>query len=183
MRKKLASCLVLGWVALGLSQEVFAGSYKVEVLVFTQKMPNTEVFEQTTNTLKTPQQVIEIATSNDPGQATVAAEPLSGLSSAYEQLSHQENYAVLIKTAWVQVVPDNQAIPAVHIQNADNTLNGYIALKAGGSLAMQVDVEYSQAVGENPKVYHVTEKQAVKPNEPHYFDHPAMGIITLVTPL
>jgi hypothetical protein len=60
-----------------------------------------------------------------------------------------------------------------------------------GAMTMQVDFEYSSAkenryselMGANPLVYRLSEKRPLKFNESHYFDHPAVGVILLVTPL
>ncbi|NOT83479.1 MAG: hypothetical protein HOP02_01590 [Methylococcaceae bacterium] len=191
MKEIIINRLAVGLLLLGFSQVLFASSYRVEVLVFAHKQPNTEVFEQTTSALKPPDSIVEVGANNDSGEVALDEEPLSGLSAAYQQLSQQANYAVLLKKAWVQSISTDQSTPAAHIQTADHTLNGYVSLITNGAMTMQVDVEYTvtrenrynQTISITPVIYHLTEKRPLKFNESHYFDHPQIGVIMLVTPL
>ena len=188
---KVAYYVGLGLLGLVFSQSVYAGAYKVEVLVFSQKMPNSELFEQTQSTLKPPLEALDISVLSLPGEPALSEEPLSGLSEAYAQMAQQPIYEVLYKKAWIHIITENLSSPAAHIQNPENTLNGYIHLMTNGAMTIHVDVEYMPAkdnhygemIGATPLVYRLTEKQPLKFNEMHYFDHPVVGVITLVTPL
>lgn len=190
MKNKAFKDALFALLLQGLSDVVWASSYKVEVLVFEQKQRGSEVFEQTASTLQMPASVIEVAAINDPMQLSLLEEPLSGLNAVYAQITQQAHYNVLLKKAWVQV-NNNQFSPAVHIQSVDRRLNGYISLMTAGAMTMQVDIEYmsakenhySQSMGASPIVYRLTQKRPLKFNESHYFDHPVIGVIMQVTPI
>lgn len=190
MNNKTIKSTLLGVLLQGLSTVVLASSYKVEVIVFEQKQRGSEIFEQTVSTLQAPSSVIEVTAINDPMQISLLEEPLGGLNAVYAQITQQAHYDVLLKKAWVQV-NNNQFSPAVHIQSADRSLNGYVSLMTAGAMTMQVDIEYmsakenrySQSMGASPIVYRLTQKRPLKFNESHYFDHPVIGVIMQVTPL
>ncbi|MEQ1637213.1 MAG: CsiV family protein [Methylococcales bacterium] len=190
MNKKFTPRLTIALLLLAFSPVLLASSYRVEVLVFAHKQPSTEIFTQTRSTLKPPAQSAEIGSSNDSGEIALAEEPLSGLNEAYQKLSQQANYEILLKKAWVQTITADQPTPAAHIQNAELTMNGYVSLITNGAMTMQVDVEYmstrdsrNQQDYATPIIYRLNEKRPLKFNESHYFDHPVIGVILLVTPL
>ncbi len=185
---------LLSWVGGGLcfASVGFAATYKVELLVFTQTMPNTEVFTQTTSQLKWPEHWLEIATPAVANQNSVLVQPLTGLNQAYSVLAHHPNYSLLLQTAWLQAIDFNQPGPIIHFTSPTNTLNGFISIKGGSALDLQVDAEYTHATDaarfygkteQRNLVYRLNEQRAVQINEIQYFDHPAFGIITLITPV
>ncbi len=192
MAKKIASLFFLVWFSAGFAQISFAAVYKVELLVFSQSMPNTEVLVQTTTQLKWPERWLEIATPAVANQNSVVIAPLAGLSNAYNQLAHHSNYSILLQTAWMQPIEVNQAAPTIHFTDVANTLNGFITIKSGAALEVQIDAEYTQQADSasytgnielRKRVYRINEQRIVPLNEAHYFDHPNFGIIALITPV
>jgi len=148
------------------------GAYQIEMIVFSQAMPTTEVFEQSSSQISWPSALTELSAYKKPDNTTLA-DSYSALSkdSAYQPISH---------IAWIQPVAAGGGIAPVHIQSADGKLNGYLQMQQEQGLHMMVDFELVSNPGE--MIYRLTEKRQVKLNEVHYLDHPRFGIVVKISP-
>lgn len=190
MVKKLVYRMVLSLLVCSLGQAVYAGNYKVELLVFAQNSANSELFEQTDSTIKWPAQMSEIEAPAVASQTSVTLLPVTGLISPSARIAQDKNYKLLLQTAWMQTLNYNQPGRAVHFAIPGNTLDGFITITVNPALNVHLDAEYTPVKLNNKTakpelniVYRLTENRQLKPNEIHYFDHPKFGVITLISPL
>jgi hypothetical protein len=154
--------------------------YKIELVVFSQEMPNTEVFDQTESRIAWPRKVVKTASYE-----TVSPEDMN-LHGSYVQLSRARSYQALMHVAWVQPVKENRLSTAVQISNEDGTINGFFRLQRGHLVHMIADIEYSPAsydADADPVIFRLNEKRRFKLNEIHYLDHPKFGIIARISPV
>ena len=147
--------------------------YKIELLIFSQNTPNSEVFDQTRSKIRWPSKVV-----NRSAYQQVSSKHLS-LKGSYSQLAGAKGYQPLMHVAWVQSVSANSYSRAVKIKNPAGTINGFFRLQRGSLVHMVADIEYSP----RSTVYRLNEKRRFKFNETHYFDHPKFGILARVSPL
>jgi hypothetical protein len=147
--------------------------YKIELVVFSQNMPNTEVFDQTVSKIRWPKKVV-----NRSAYQQVSKKYLT-LKGSYAQLAKAKGYRPLMHVAWVQSVSANSYGRAVRIKNAGGTINGFFRLQRGSLVHMVADIEYSP----RSIKYRLNEKRRFKFNETHYFDHPKFGILARVSPI
>jgi hypothetical protein len=87
---------------------------------------------------------------------------------------------VLGHAAWAANVPANGTLAA----NVDEVLpgtglSGAVAVQRGQFLFLRVELDYATPEG---RVYQMRERRRVKFNERHYFDHPALGVVAVVSP-
>ena len=148
---------------------VFANSYKIEILVFSQNMPSTEVFEQTESKINWPDRVA------DRSEYTRVN---TSLRSSYTKLSGSEQYQPVMHVAWVQSVGRNRHSRAVRISNPEGTINGFFQLKRGQLIHMITDLEYS----EGGVIHRINDKRRFKLKDTHYLDHPKFGMLIRVSP-
>lgn len=151
------------------SSNIFANSYKIEILIFSQDMPNTEVFDQTESKIEWPNRIADRS-------AYTAVN--SSLRRSYERLSGSQNYQPIMHVAWVQSVGANRHSRAVRISNPEGTINGFFQLKRGHLIHMITDLEFS----EGGTVYRINEKRRFKLKDTHYLDHPKFGVLVRVSP-
>lgn len=166
------------------------GEYQIELIVFSQAMPNTEVFDQTSGLTQWPSDLTELSAYRKPENTT--------LDDSYAALSKDSAYRLILYAAWIQPVAEGGGVAPVHIQSSDGKLNGYLQIQRGQSLQLLVDVEYapghgnsagetSNSVGEtydvDPIIFRLNEKRPIKPGEVYYLDHPKFGIVAKVSPL
>jgi len=145
-------------------------SYKIELLVFAQDMPTTEVFEQTESQIYWPKYVSDLSSYN---KASLQ------LNASYEKLLRSHKYHPLVHLAWGQTIKANSLGPAVRITNPEGTLDGFIQIQRGHLLHLKADFEYSVGT----VIYHLNEKRRFKLNEIHYLDHPKFAVIARVSPI
>ncbi len=161
---------------------VFAESnaYQIELLVFSQTMPTSEVFEQTDSEINWPPDLTELSVYNKPERTT--------LDGSYSALSQDSAYRPILHVAWVQ---QGGGAP-VHIQSGDGKLNGYLGMQQGQGLQLTVDFELAadkdESYGKTRPVgsaalYRLNEKRAIKLNEVYYLDHPKFGLVAKISPL
>ncbi len=148
-------------------------TYKIELLVFSQNMPNTEVFNQTESKINWPARVVSISSYKQ-----VQAKYLN-LRGSYTRLSREQNYTPLMHVGWLQSVGKNRMGSAVQITNAQGTINGFFRIQRGSLVHMIADIEYSP----HSTIYRLKEKRRFKLNETHYLDHPKFGILVRISPL
>ena len=151
--------------------------YKIELVIFSQEMPNTEVFDQTESRIAWPKKVVEIASYKKVNSEDV------DLHGSYAQLAMAQDYQILMHVAWIQPVKGNRLGTAVQISNAKGTINGFFRLQRGHLVHMIADIEYSPDSYTDSVVYRLNEKRRFKLNETHYLDHPKFGIIARVSPV
>lgn len=143
--------------------------------------------------------VVEVIVFRQPGTpppgATVMAMPkvnvvpgrIEPLPAAEFQLANLDGglrrssgYRVLAHAAWAATVPANGAA-AARLEDlvADSAVTGAVTVQRGQYLFLRVDLDYAMPDG---RVYQLRERRRVKFNERHYFDHPAIGAIAVVSP-
>lgn len=166
---------VIGTIVLLQAAAVFADDkFQIELIVFGQDMPTTELFDQARSEIVWPSRVVDIASLLQavPKQTTLA--------SAYSTLSRYSAYRPLGHFSWIQTIAANSAGDAVRIQDANHVLNGYIRLERGDFLTVTVDLEYQP---DPERYFRMNEVRRIKFDEDHYFDHPKFGAIAKVNPL
>jgi hypothetical protein len=160
-----------------LSNRVLAegNDYQIELMVFAQNMPNTEVFDQTESQIKWPAGLTELSTYK---QADTMA-----LADAYAALSKDPVYKPVIHIAWLQTIAEGASSSPVHIQ-AEGTLNGFIRIQRGQTLQLIVDLEYAPGQANSEAfIYRLNENRRIKLNEVHYLDHPKFGVVAKISQL
>lgn len=141
---------------------------------------------------------VEIVVFRTAGQAgamagTVAVEPdrddgveptaVSGrrLVTAANRLKGTSGYRVLAHTAWTQMPSawrSGRGVPAARLGLTRAGINGRITLERGSSLHLGVDL----IIEDGGRRYHISEmRQSIKADQPQYFDHPAIGVIAVVS--
>lgn len=153
-------------------------AYQIEVIIFSQAMPNTEVFDQTASQITLPSDLTELSAYKKPENTT--------LDDSFAALSRDSTYRPISHIAWIQPVGDTGQSAPVHIQNTQGRLNGYIQMQQGQGLQLTVDLELTSNAGDNSGeslVYRLNERRPIKPNEVYYLDHPKFGAIVKVTSL
>jgi hypothetical protein len=162
------------------SSNLFAedNAYQVELIVFLQAMPNTEVFDQTDSRINWPTTLTELSAYKKADNMT--------LNEGYAALSKDSAYRPILHAAWIQSAGEGSLSAPVHIQSADGKLNGYLQMQHGQSLQMVVDLEYASNQSDssgNTIIYRLNEKRPVKLNEVYYLDHPKFGVIAKMSAL
>lgn len=150
------------------------GRYQIEVVVFAQYVPNTELFEQTQSQIHWPKTIV------DESVLTQVAADGRLLNGVYGTLARTKGYHPLLHAAWIQEIAANKTGKAIRIQGGNGTVDGYIRLQRGQLLKLLVDLEYQPSTN---RYYRLREKRRIKFNERHYFDHPKFGVIAVVKPL
>ncbi|MGZ5075805.1 MAG: CsiV family protein [Methylobacter sp.] len=154
------------------------GGYQIELIVFSQSMPNSEVFDQTSSRIQWPPDLTELGAYNK-------AETTS-LDDAYAALVKDSVYRPILHIAWIQPVMEKGAGAPVHIQARDGKLNGYLQIQHEQSLQMTADFELSSNLNEGSSktvVYRLNGKQSIKLNEVYYLDHPKFGLVVKISAL
>lgn len=155
---------------------VFADDkFQIELVVFGQDMPTTELFTQTRSEIEWPNRVVNVTSLDQIGPEQ------KSLAQVYDTLSRYSLYQPVGYFAWIQTIVANTAGDAVRVhQGAGNVLNGYIRLERGDYLTLTVDLEYQP---DPERYFRMNEVRSIKFNEDHYFDHPKFGVIAKVKPL
>ncbi len=109
------------------------------------------------------------------------------LTSAASRLRKTGGFRVLAHTAWTQAPAGcagadcrtlSRGVSAAHLGLARSAISGEVILKRGAqSLHLGVDL----TVDDGGRRYHISEVRPVKANDIQYFDHPAVGVIAVVT--
>ncbi len=150
------------------------GAYQIELIVFSQAMPNTEVFDQTTSQINWPSDLTELSAYKKAETTT--------LDDSYAAIAKDSAYKPILHVAWIQPGAAGMSAP-VHIQDSDGKLNGYIQIQQGQGLQLLVDLERTASSGEGVVIYRLSEKRSIKLNDIYYLDHPKFGVIVKVSPL
>lgn len=200
----LGACLaLLPWAGPG-AQEVT--HYQVEVLVFLQPAglsaelppapsPAETLAAEAGSRLDVPPDPGEIpaATVTSPEPAGPATELPAGFSQAREPLAltaaaealRRRGYQPLWHQAWVQPPGDRDGVllpllAALGQGNAAPGLAGALSLTRGRFLHLGLELEWQPG----PELEAVmSQRRRIRSGEEHYFDHPRLGALALVTPL
>lgn len=151
-------------------------SFQIELMVFTQNLPNSEIFDQTVSHIEWPDALTE-------QQDYPRAEHMM-LDESHAALAKNSAYRPTLHIAWIQSIPENSPGSPVHIQNGSGEINGYLQIQRGQTLQLLIDLEYSPAPADNngqAVIYRLNEKRPFQLNDTHYFDHPRFGAITKIT--
>lgn len=152
------------------------GNYQIELVIFSQSWPNTEVFDQITSNIEWPSALTELSDYPKAEQMI--------LVESVAVLSKNSTYQPILHSAWIQSVGENSSGNAVHIQSMDGKLNGYVQMQRGRTLQMTVDLEYSPGQTDpngEPFIYRLNEKRQLQLNDVHYLDHPKFGALIKLT--
>lgn len=146
--------------------------YKIELMIFTQDMSNTEVFEQTESNIAWPRNTVRRSSFKKVGYQQM------NLTASYAKLARSNHYHPLKHVAWIQSVKQNQLGSAVQIGNTGGNINGFFRIQRGNLLHMIADIEYSP---DSNTIYRLKEKRRFKLNDTHYLDHPRFGMLVRIS--
>ncbi len=165
--------LLAGAAAVAAAPAAFAQStarYVVELVVFRQ--PGAEPPAATVMT--TPR------AAGPAGRVELLPEAEWQLANVDGGLKRSGRYRVLGHAAWAANVPANGAVSArIEDMLPGSGLSGVVAVQRGQYLFLRVDLDYATPDG---RVFQLRERRRVKFTERHYFDHPALGAIAVVSP-
>jgi hypothetical protein len=141
----------------------------------------------------------------DSNQADASAQPdiIRPLNPAQFQLSGTEaalrrnaSYLPLAHFGFRLVAGDREAGTPVHIEtmvDAASGLTGTVTLERGRFLHLAVDLTYTTAnplpallppnTQPAPVAFQMHQDRRMRPFERHYFDHPAFGVVAIITPV
>jgi Peptidoglycan-binding protein, CsiV len=150
--------------------------YQIELLVFSQSLPTTEVFDQTESKIQWPTALTELSAYQQT-ENTAIKENASVLfrDVAYQPIAH---------FSWLQSTGPGNVLLPVHIQSADGKLDGYLQLRNAQPFELIVDLEQKSAHADRTGksyLYRLNEKRPIKLNEIQYFDHPKLGVLVRVS--
>ncbi|MCD2450919.1 peptidoglycan binding protein CsiV [Methylicorpusculum oleiharenae] len=149
-------------------------SFQIELVVFSQDMPSTELFDQTQTRIEWPDAVLDFDVLGS------VAENAKMLKPVYDKLAAQLSYNVLVHAAWQQTLSANATGEAVRIRDVRGEVNGFMRIQRGEYLELMLDLEYQPL---SNQFYRLNEVRRIKFNEQHYFDHPKFGVVAIVKPL
>jgi hypothetical protein len=176
IRNMIASALLLLGL-LGMNSHAAEQLYEIELVLFAQEMPSTEVFDQTESLIKWPREVFEQASFPQLDSERIT------LHESVAKLADELEYQIVMHVAWIQAVVANRLGDAVQISNSEGTVNGFFRLQRGNLIHMVVDIEYAPEPYAGGVFYRLNEKRRFKLNETHYLDHPKFGILARVSPM
>lgn len=145
--------------------------YSVEVIVFRQ--PGNLPPAPTVMTL--PQ-----GASTSSGRITPLAKTDWQLANLDAGLRRRSGYEVLGHAAWLATVaPNGSATARLDDLLSGGAVSGAVTVQRGQYLFLRVEVNYATP---NGGIHQLRERRRVKFNERHYLDHPAIGVIAVVSP-
>jgi hypothetical protein len=108
-------------------------------------------------------------------------------NSAYEPIAH---FGYRVKTS----EPDaGTPVRVEMLADAASGLSGTVSLQRGRFLHLALDLAYTTAnppaklIADNatpgPLTFHLHQDRRMRPFERHYFDHPAFGVVAIITPV
>jgi hypothetical protein len=102
------------------------------------------------------------------------------LGSAANRLRNAGGYRILAHTAWAQAPTgwnSRRGLSAAQLGIERAGITGKVFLERGEYLNLRIDLTVEDA----GRRYHLSEVRRVKANETQYFDHPAIGVLAMVT--
>jgi Peptidoglycan-binding protein, CsiV len=159
------------------SQGIFAesGKYQIEMLVFSQGPPTTEVFDQTESKIQWPTALTELSAYQQTDN--------KALKEGIAELLKDGVYQPIANLAWTQSTGPGGAILPVHIQSTDGNLDGFMHIRNTQQFELIVDLEQKSTQTDRsgkPYLYRLHEKRPIKLNEIQYFDHPKVGVLVRI---
>jgi hypothetical protein len=118
----------------------------------------------------------------DTSQGTTATRTAGGrLSSVASRLNASGSYRVLGQAAWTQAAAPWDSHRGVSLEQLGlgNGLSGAVIFERGQYLHLGFELQYT----ENGRTWVVNEMRRVKTNERQYYDHPAIGVIAILSPV
>jgi len=118
---------------------------------------------------------------------------LGGVDAA---IARSKGYELVRHIGWTQAATPRGAGLAVELADLSSggePLRGTVALERGRYLHLRLDLAYSPETppnsllgantGSGPVTFTLRQNRRIKPFERHYFDHPAFGVIAMVSPV
>ncbi len=119
---------------------------------------------------------------------------LGGVDAA---IARSKGYELMRHVGWSQAATARGAGLAVELADiagdGAEPLRGTVALEQGRYLYLKLDLAYAPATPPNsllgeasspgPVTFTLRQNRRIKPFERHYFDHPAFGVIAMVSPV
>ena len=144
--------------------------FQVELIVFQQQAPNSEIFDQTETEIKPVARYARVKAGN------------KTLQNTYNRLKRSRNYQPFYYQAWKIPVASGSVSLPIDVSNSDVDLNGWIKIQRGHLLHVIADLEFSPAQP-GGLIYRLKEKRRVLLNDVHYLDHPLFGAVVKVSPV
>jgi hypothetical protein len=204
MSVALFFAMSLGVAAMAADPAESPALYNVEIVIFRAMTP-LGVAEDWSTEAKQEQASAGAEPASEPEETAPArGERLSfqTLSSSQFKLAgtdaalrRSSNYEVLAHVGWSQAATPRGASSGVDLASVgvtDRALRGQAVLEQGRYLYLNLDLTWtpqdppSSLLGTTdgrPVTFALKQKRRLRPFEQHYFDHPAFGVITIVTPV
>ena len=145
--------------------------FQVELIVFQQQAPNSEIFEQTETAIEPVKRYARVSAGN------------KTLRNTYNRLKKSRAYQPFYYQSWRIPVSSGSVSLPIDVSGYDVNLNGWIKVQRGHLIHVLADLEFSPpARGTERMIYRLTEKRRVLLNEVHYLDHPMFGAVVKVSP-
>ncbi|TXL00209.1 hypothetical protein BMR02_06185 [Methylococcaceae bacterium HT1] len=144
--------------------------FQVELIVFQQQAPNSEIFDQIETELKPVARYAQVKEGN------------KTLQSTFNRLQRSSIYQPFYYQAWRISVESGSVSLPIEVSGTDVDLNGWIKVQRGHLLHVIADLEFSPAESEGV-IYRLNEKRRVLLNDMHYLDHPKFGAVVKVSPV
>jgi hypothetical protein len=145
-------------------------TFQIDVLVFKQTISSTEALNTSNPPLSWPK---GLSNANNNSRSS------STLSNAAAILAKKPEYSILKHASWTQTISSDRAGKPIRIQG--NGINGFVQLRRGHNLHLNVGMEYPNHSG--GQTFSFSEQRRILLNKKHYFDHPRLGAIINVSPL
>jgi len=147
--------------------------FQVEMIIFQQSAPNTELFDQLESEIETIQRYAK------------AAEGTKTMVSIYRRLDRSPDYRPFFYKSWRLAVKSGRVSLPVHVSVVNENLDGWVKVQRGNLLHVVTDLEYrsKDLIGTEDLIYRINEKRRVLLNEVHYLDHPYFGVVVKVSPV
>ncbi|MDD5580736.1 MAG: CsiV family protein [Methylobacter sp.] len=157
-----------------------ANEYQIELIVFAQTMPDTEVFDQKESQIKWPAALTELSNYKQSDAMM--------LEDAYAALVRAPAYQPILHISWIQAIGEESLGAPVHIKGGEGNLNGYLQIQRGKALQLIVDLEYTAGQSDSSgnsfysdsTIYRLNEKRSIQLDEVYYLDHPKFGVIAKI---
>lgn len=146
--------------------------FQVELIVFQQQAPNSEIFEQVESEIAPVARYARVSTGN------------KTLHNIYNRLKRASAYQPFYYQSWRIPVGSGSVSLPINVSGGDANLQGWVKVQRGHLLHVLVDFEFSPpASGGEHLIYHLKEKRRVLLNDVHYLDHPKFGAVVKVSPV
>lgn len=149
-----------------------AATYRVDLIVFTDKHTNAETSARSPNLTGT------IEWNDAPALAAAGIRVLPadsfGLTGTLAKLKTSGRYQPLTTVAWTQSNPRGERGPSIRLTSTDApALDGSVTLLLGTYLHVDVDLSYNGQL--------LRERRKMKRDELHFIDGAKLGVLTRVT--